>query len=568
MKKNRTFKIIKENLKNKKMLISVLLVLKTISAGLGIIIPYMVGETIDHLNDIHAQNLIIIGLLSVASLILESYVTYRFALLGQLSAIHVRSKLWGKVLELKVPYYDKTHSGEISSRVINDTSALSTFLTDSLPDFYTSLLTLILMVIILFLLDNWLGAIFCFIFPLIMLVMLPVSEKMRKLAIIQQEIYANLNEILTETVEHIKFVKAYNAENCEKEKVAGKMAEWYQNMKRYNMVQAILSPVMAGLTSLALFVICGIGAYRVQMGYITTGTIIIFALYLVSAVEPVEMIGNFFMEYRELQGALQEVNTILGEDSEKTDGTKINENTKCLTFHKVQFGYGEEEILRDISFSVKENERIAIVGKSGAGKTTIFSLIERFYDVSQGKILWGNESIESISLHEWRDNIGYVFQDKMLVSGTIRENLIYGIKRQLQDIELVEAVKRANIYEYILKQENKFDTYVGEKGELLSGGQQQRIAIARMFLRDPQILLLDEVTANLDAESEYQISNSLKDLYKGRITLIIAHKLQTVIDADKIIVLQDGRIIGYGKHDELVRTNPYYQSVIKYELKK
>ncbi len=353
-----------------------------------------------------------------------------------------------------------------------------------------------------------------------------------------------------------------------KKKIAGKMYEWFQNSKKYNFVQAILSPVMGGVTSIALFFVCGIGAYRVQMGFITGGTIVIFALYLVNAIEPVEAIGNFFMEYKELQGALYKVNEIFDADSEKTDGTIINNETKKLVLKNVKFDYGNQEILKDISFVVNKGEKVAIVGESGAGKTTLFSLIERFYTVQEGEIMWGNHSIYSFQLNKWRSKIGYVFQDKMIVSGTIKENILYGMDKDIRTEELIEAAQKANIYDFIKNQKDGFDTYVGEKGELLSGGQNQRIAIARMFLKNPEILLLDEITANLDAKSEQQISKSLEELYKGRITLIIAHRLRTVMDVDRILVLKNGYIVGNGSHEELVETNQYYQKVIKYELKR
>ena len=567
MGKNRVLKLVIENLNDKKIWISILLVFKTISVGLGILVPYMVGELIDNMEDICTTNILALGVLTLLSLLIESIVTYCFAIFGQSSAIHVRSLLWSRVLRLKSSYYDKTHSGEISSRMINDTSCLSDFLSDSLPDLYTSLLTLVMMLLILFSLDTWLGGIFCILFPMMIIVMVPASGKMKNIAFQQQGIYARLNELFTETIEQIKFVKAYNAEENEEKRLALRMREWYLNAKKYHLIQAVLSPVMAGVTSLSLFLVCGIGAYRVKMGYITMGTIIIFALYMISAIEPVEIMGNFLMEYRELQGALDMVESILNEDMESTDGKSVDENADCLTFRDVQFGYAEEIILHDVSFSAKKNECIALVGESGGGKTTIFSLIERFYDVTSGEILWGNNTIKSFELYEWRKHIGYVFQDKILVSGTIRENMTYGINRSISDTELEDAARRANIYNFIMKQERKFDTYVGEKGDLLSGGQQQRIAIARMFLRNPKIILLDEVTANLDAESEYQIINSLKELYEGRITLIIAHKLKTVMEADKILVLENGHIVGTGKHEELMKTNLYYKNIIQYEMR-
>lgn len=568
MQNKKVLGIAAKSLSERKILLLFLITLKTVSVGLGIMIPYKVGEVIDHLDEITFEKILSLVALSMGSLIIESIVTYRFALFGQKAAIHVRNRLWNKILNLELPYYDKTHSGELSSRIINDTSSLSSFLTGSLPDFCASILTLTLMVAILFVLDKWLGAVFCMIFPLIILVMIPVADKIRNLAIIQQEIYAKLNQILTESMEHIKFVKAYNAEESEEIKVARKMEEWFRNTKKYNLVQAILSPMIGGVTSLALFVVCGIGAYRVHMGYITAGTIIIFALYLVNAIEPVEVIGNFFMEYKELQGALYKVNDIFNALSERTDGIATDHKIKKLEFHNIRFGYGKKIIVKNISFVANENEKIVVVGKSGVGKTTLFSLIERFYVASEGCITWADKTIESFHLHDWRNNIGYVFQDKMLVSGTIRENMLYGIKRNVTEDELVEAAKKANIYFFIMEQGKGFDENVGEKGDLLSGGQKQRIAIARMFLRNPDILLLDEITSNLDAESEQQVSKSLDILYKGRITLIIAHKLKTVMDADRILVLEGGYIVGNGKHEELMKTNQYYQDVVNYELKR
>lgn len=567
MKNENILKIATECLINRKILILLLMIFKTCSVGLGIFVPFLVGDVIDNIDKISIFKIALLIILSFVSLVIESIVTYQFTLLGKKASIHVRNKLCHKILSLDVQYYDKIHSGELSSRIIHDTSSLSEFLTASLPDLYSSILTLILMISILISYDKWLGGIFCIIFPIIILIMIPLANKISDLAIIQQGIYAKLNEILTETLEHIRFVKAYNAERSEEKKVLKKMDEWFLNSQKYNMIQAILSPLMGGITTLGLFVVCGIGAYRVQMGFVTTGTIIIFALYLVNAVEPVEIIGNIIMEYKELQGALYKVSEIFDVESEKTDGIPLNNKIKKLSFYDVKFSYNREKVLNGITFVANQNEKIAIVGESGAGKTTIFSLIERFYNVKEGKIVWGINSINDIQLNEWRNNIGYVFQDKIIISGTVKENLLYGIEREVCEKELIQAAKKANIYETIMTLKYGFDTYIGEKGELLSGGQKQKLAIARMFLKNPAVLLLDEITASLDAESEQQISKSLNNLYIGRITLIIAHKLHTVMDADRILVLKNGKLVGEGNHEELMKTNNYYQGVIKYEFK-
>ena len=241
--------------------------------------------------------------------------------------------------------------------------------------------------------------------------------------------------------------------------------------------------------------------------------------------------------------------------------------TQPLHFHNVSFSYdGKRPVLKNVSFTIEPGKTYAIVGPSGGGKTTIFSLLERFYEPDCGNIRLGERDIQQFALRAWRGNIGYVSQEIPVISGTIRENICYGLKKPVPEQMLVAAARQANALEFIEKLPAGFDTEVGERGVKLSGGQRQRIAIARAILRDPKILLLDEATSNLDSESEMLVQEAIKNVMRKRTTLIIAHRLATVVDADEIFVVEQGQITGKGSHEELLATHPLYQKLVKHQF--
>jgi len=242
---------------------------------------------------------------------------------------------------------------------------------------------------------------------------------------------------------------------------------------------------------------------------------------------------------------------------------------RYIIFDNVSFSYNNSDvILEDFSCVIEKGKKTAIVGESGSGKTTVISLIERFYYPQKGKILIGEKNINEISLTEWRKLFGYVSQDNAIITGTLKDNILYGITREVSEEELMSVIKAVNLEEFVSSIPEKFEYYIGEQGRLLSGGQKQRIAIARALLRNPQYILLDEATANLDSESERIVQDALDNLLNGRTAIVIAHRLSSVINADKIIVLQKGKVIGEGVHEDLYRNCDYYRMIVDQQFTK
>ncbi|COF45430.1 ABC transporter ATP-binding protein [Streptococcus pneumoniae] len=277
----------------------------------------------------------------------------------------------------------------------------------------------------------------------------------------------------------------------------------------------------------------------------------------------------FFTQFQKAIGATERISTILEYEVEDHEtGVKVTNAKQPIVLENVHFEYNEEEqVLKNIDFTIESGKVTAIVGPSGSGKTTLFSLLERFYEPTSGAIKLGEESITSYSLESWRRQIGYVSQDSPLIDGTIRDNICYGVEGEVTDEEIEKVAAMAYVDAFIHDLPNGYATEVGERGVKLSGGQRQRIAIARALLRNPQILMLDEATSSLDSKSESVVQKALNNLMKGRTTLVIAHRLSTVVDADKIVFIEKGNLTGSGTHDELLQTHDMYREFATQQLK-
>ena len=406
------------------------------------------------------------------------------------------------------------------------------------------------------------------------LIILLISGREYKISKLLQDTYASWQGDMHRIISDIRLVKASVSENLEIDNGNNKI----EYLRKLNMkeakISALIEPFSSTLVLLLLIINVGYGGLRVSAGTLTTGAFVATLSYLFKLTQPVSEIMQFFKEYQKFLGSFESIDYILSYETELQSITKraiehssvMNRNSLCL--NNVSFGYNKETyILKHITFEAKEGEITGIVGTSGAGKTTLFSLIERFYQPLEGMILYKGMNIEECDLYEWRKNIAYVFQDSPMMYGTILYNLTYGIEAyNAEDIE--KAIDNANLRELINSLPNRLNTEIGDKGVKLSGGERQRLAIARAMIRNSKILLLDEATSHLDSESERLVQTALDNLMTGRTTIVIAHRLSTLKNASKLIVMENGTISGIGTHKELLQNNSLYKKFVDQQTKR
>ena len=364
-------------------------------------------------------------------------------------------------------------------------------------------------------------------------------------------------------------MKASHAENHERSKGFNNIKELFLFGLREAKIFAMIGPLMYLVNMLVVVVIFGYGGIRVADGSMSTGSLIAFLLYLVQITFPITSFAMFFTQLQKAKGATERIIDILDLDEEPFAGRELDISNKALHFQNVSFQYNDEEkVIEDMSFTVPPGKMIAFCGPSGGGKTTVFGLIEQYYEPTSGNISIGDIPITDLAKSSWRTQLGYVSQDSPMMAGTIRDNLTYGLENPetITDDELWEVAKMAYADQFIKEFPEQLDTEVGERGVKLSGGQRQRIAIARAFLRNPKILMMDEATASLDSQSEAIVQQALSRLMEGRTTLVIAHRLSTIVDADKIIFIEKGRITGTGTHQELIASHDLYREFAEQQL--
>ncbi|KQL56109.1 MULTISPECIES: ABC transporter ATP-binding protein [Bacillaceae] len=554
----------------RKLLLLLAVVLVVFETALALIVPLLTMNFIDEMTVIGFEwsTIALLGVVFLAQLIMSGIAIYTMVYIGQKVVYSLRETAWKRILHLPVSFFDRHSSGEMMSRMTNDTLVIKDFMTMQLIPFISGLISIIGSIIILFVLDWKITLMMLAVVPASLLVMMPLGRKMYRVSRSLQDETASFQGDLGRVLADIRLVKASLAEDQEKQVGIKRMANLFGFGLREGKIMAVIQPIMMSLMLIMLVVIFGYGGMRVAANTLTAGALVAIIFYLFQISVPFTQMANFFTQLQKALGASERMETILHAEVEQDSLEAMNTVNKldALAFQDVSFQYAEDKkILQHVDFTARVGEMTAFVGPSGAGKTTLFSLIERFYLPTSGTIQYRGVPTASIPLNEWREKIAYVSQDSPIMSGTIRSNLTYGLEN-VPNETVEEAVHAANLKQFLDGLSDGLETEVGERGVRLSGGQKQRLAIARAMIRNPEILLLDEATAHLDSASEKLVQEALERLMSGRTTLVIAHRLATVRNADQLIVLEGGRVTGSGTHQELLENHGLYQELVKQQL--
>ncbi|MBV7319165.1 ABC transporter ATP-binding protein [Bacillus halotolerans] len=547
------------------------LILSIVTTLVSLLIPLLTKQLVDGFS-MSALSGTQIGLIALVFLIqaaLSAYATYALNYSGQKIISGLRDLLWKKLIKLPVSYFDTNASGETVSRVTNDTMVVKELITSHISGFITGIISVIGSLTILFIMNWKLTLLVLVVVPLAALILVPIGQKMFSISRETQDETARFTGLLNQILPEIRLVKASNAEEVEYKRGKLGISSLFQLGVREAKVQSLVGPLISLVLMAALVAVIGYGGMQVSSGELTAGALVAFILYLFQIIMPMGQITTFFTQLQKSIGATERMIEILAEEEEDTvTGNQIDNAHLPIRLDQVSFGYKPEQlILKDISAVIEAGKVTAIVGPSGGGKTTLFKLLERFYSPTEGTIRLGDEPVDTYSLESWRQHIGYVSQESPLMSGTIRDNICYGLEREVTDAEIEKAAEMAYALNFIQELPNQLDTEVGERGIMLSGGQRQRIAIARALLRDPSILMLDEATSSLDSQSEKSVQQALEVLMEGRTTIVIAHRLSTVVDADQLLFVEKGEITGRGTHHELMASHDLYRDFAEQQLK-
>ncbi|MGC7612167.1 ABC transporter ATP-binding protein [Staphylococcus epidermidis] len=534
----------------------------------GLLVPLFTGRLVDKfsVSSINWGMIAIFGSIFLVNALLSGIGLYLLSKIGEKIIYAIRSLLWEHIIQLKMPFFDKNESGQLMSRLTDDTKMINEFISQKLPNLLPSVLTLIGSLVMLFIMD-WKLTLLTFItIPVFILIIVPLGRVMQKISTNTQSEIANFSGLLGRVLTEMRLVKVSNTERLELDNAHTNLKKIYRLGLKQAKISAVVQPISGVVMLLTIAIILGFGALEIGTGAITPGTLIAMIFYVIQLSMPLINLSTLVTDYKKAVGASSRIYEIMQEPIEPTEALSESKDVTIidgeLVFEHVDFKYDVKKILEDVSFSIPQGEVSAFVGPSGSGKSTIFNLIERMYDIERGDIKYGNQSIFDIPLSKWRTKIGYVMQSNSMMSGTIRDNILYGINRKVDDEELIEYAKLANCHDFIMQFDEGYDTMVGERGLKLSGGQRQRIDIARSFVKNPDILLLDEATANLDSESELKIQEALETLMEGRTTVVIAHRLSTIKKAGQIVFIDKGEVTGKGTHHELMASHDKYRHFV------
>lgn len=554
-----------------------------------LVFPYFTGDLLDTAikPDSQALKLSIneIALILIGILILQALFSFLrvslFVKVSENTMRDVRLTLYQKIISLPLAFFEKKRVGELISRVTSDVTQMQEVISFTLAEFLRQLVTFILGVGFLLVLYPRLTLVMLLTFPLLIGVAIVFGRYIRKLSKKTQDSLADSNVIVEETFQSIQSVKSFTNENYEIARYRLQLNKVMRIALRAGQFRgAFVSFIIFGLFG-ALVIVLWYGVNLIAAGKMSFGDLTTFVIYTFFIGGALATIGDIYAQLQRTIGASERILEILEEEEEVKTNIRAKANLEeqnshqlarvngNIAFQEVHFAYPTRpdlEVLKGISLTIAQGQKIALVGYSGAGKSTIVQLLGRYYNLSKGQILVDDKNIQDYNISDLRSNIGTVPQEVILFGGTIKENISYGQPGASEE-EIIEAAKQANAWKFIETFPEKLETLVGERGVKLSGGQRQRIAIARAILKNPSILILDEATSSLDADSEKLVQEALDELMKNRTTIIIAHRLATIRKVDKIYVIDGGTIIESGTHEELsVLENGLYSSLVKLQF--
>lgn len=491
--------------------------------------------------------------------------------IGQRIIANIQNDLFQRLVYADLSYLHKQSTGVLISRCTNDVNLMKGAVSNTITSFGKDVLTVVFLVAVMFYQDAFLSAISFFVFPLAVIPIVRIGKRMRKVSTTTQQETGFFLSLLKEIFQGARLVKAYAMENYEITRARRTIEELFRLSIKSNRIKSISSPVMETLGGIAIVVVISYGGYQVIHGHSTAGAFFSFISALLLAYEPMKRLANLNANLQEGLAATERIFHILDyhpqiQDRVGAQWEDVHIRRGDIRIENVSFSYGDGgDVLKDISLDLPQGKQFALVGQSGSGKSTLMNLLLRFYDIDRGAIFVDDMQIDHIPLANLRAGMALVSQDVILFDDTVKANILYGKKNATQE-EVEAAAQKAAAHDFIMALPKGYETSIGEGGIKLSGGQRQRLSIARAILKNAPILLLDEATSALDTESEAQVQAALEHLMKGRTSLVIAHRLSTVRRADKIFVLDQGKIVEAGAHEDLLKKNGVYAGLCQWQL--
>ncbi|MBP9806301.1 MAG: ABC transporter ATP-binding protein [Candidatus Accumulibacter sp.] len=523
-----------------------------------VLIPFQNGQPIDT----HLVMLYLSGLLgaSLFAWVLGWGRSYILALVSERIGADLRTTTYEHLLKLSQEYFGGKRTGDLMARIGSETDRINIFISLHLLDFATDVLMIVMTTAILVSIDPWLAAVTLLPLPIIGWLIHVVREKLRTGFERVDRIWAEVTNVLADTIPGIRVVKAFAQESREASRFRAANAHNLDVNDRVNKVWSLFSPTVTLLTEIGLLIVWGFGIWQISQNKITVGVLTAFLAYISRFYLRLDSMSRIVSVTQKAAAGAKRIFDILDHVSsvpEPTNPVHLSRVSGRIELRSVGFRYGTRSVTRDINLVIEPGEMVGLVGHSGSGKSTMVNLICRFYDVTEGAILIDGVDIRSLPVAEYRKHIGLVLQEPFLFFGTIAENIAYG-KPEATRAEIMTAARAAHAHEFILRLPHGYDSLVGERGQALSGGERQRISIARALLIDPRILILDEATSSVDTTTEKEIQKALDNLVRGRTTIAIAHRLSTLRDANRLVVLDRGSIVEVGSHDELMACEGHY----------